>query len=109
MVVGTLLGNLPRNDSYPQDILGEVVEKLKSNSVDEHIWMRIFNSRGVTIRASAEGGDQERSLVTFFGSCSDKVKFKYPRLTKIFTELMNEYEHYANHEDCVAQLKDLEY
>lgn len=109
MVVGTLLGNLPRNDSYPQDILGEVVEELKSNSVDEHIWMRIFSSRGVTIRAFAEGGDQERSLVTFFGSCRDKVKFKYPRLTKIFTELMNEYEHYANYEDCVAQLKDLEY
>ena len=109
MVVGTLLGNLPRNDSYPQDILGEVVEELKSNSVDEHIGMRIFNSRGATIRAFAEGGDQERLLVALFRDYRDKVKFKYPRLTKIFTKLMNEYERYANHEDCVAQLEDLEY
>ena len=109
MVVGTLLSNLPRNDSYPQDILGEVVEELKSNSVDEHIGMRIFNSRGATIRAFAEGGDQERLLVALFRDYRDKVKFKYPRLTKIFTKLMNEYERYANHEDCVAQLEDLEY
>ncbi|MBQ7946206.1 MAG: hypothetical protein IJ280_05785 [Bacteroidales bacterium] len=109
MVVGSLLGNLPRNDSYPQSVLGEIVEELKSDSVDEHIRIKIFNSRGVTTRAFAEGGDQERSLVALFKSYRDKVKFKYPRLAKIFSNLMQEYEHYANHEDCVAQLEDLEY
>lgn len=109
MVVGNLLGNLPRNGSYPQTILGEIVEELKSDSVDEHVRIKIFNSRGVTTRAFAEGGNQERSLVALFKSYRDKVKFKYPRLAKIFTNLMQEYEHYANHEDCVAQLKDLEY
>lgn len=109
MVVGSLLGNLPRNDSYPQTILGEIVEELKSDSVDEHIRMRIFNSRGVTTRAFAEGGDQERSLVALFKSYRDKVKFTYPRLAKIFTKLMSEYERDANREDCVAQLEDLEY
>lgn len=109
MVVGTLLGNLPRNASYPQAILGEIVEELKSDSVDEHIRIRIFNSRGVTVRGFAEGGDQERSLVALFKSYQDKVKFKYPRLAKIFTKLMHKYERYANREDCVAQLEDLEY
>lgn len=109
MVVGSLLGNLPRNHSYPQSVLGEIIEDLKSDSVDEHIRIRIFNSRGVTTRAFAEGGDQERSLVALFKSYRDKVKFKYPRLAKIFSNLMQEYEHYANHEDCVAQLEDLEY
>ena len=109
MMVGSLLGNLPRNDSYPQNVLGEIVEELKSDSVDEHIRIRIFNSRGVTMRAFAEGGDQERSLVTLFKSYRDKVKFKYPRLAKIFTNLMQEYELYANQEDCIAQLEDLEY
>ena len=77
MVVGSLLGNLPRNNSYPQTILGEIVEELKSDSVDEHIRIRIFNSRGVTIRAFTEGGDQERSLVALFKSYRDKVKFTY--------------------------------
>ncbi len=109
IVVGSLLGNLPRNDSYPQPILGEIVEELNSDSVDEHIRMRIFNSRGVTTRAVAEGGDQERSLVTLFKSYRDKVQFTYPRLAKIFTKLMHEYERDANREDCVAQLEDLEY
>lgn len=109
MVVGTLLGNLPRNVSYPQAILGEIVEELKSDSVDEHIRIRIFNSRGVTVRGFAEGGDQERSLAALFRSYRDKVKFTYPRLTKIFTKLMNDYERGANREDCVAQLEDLEY
>lgn len=109
MVVGTLLSNLPRNVSYPQAILGEIVEELKSDSVDEHIRIRIFNSRGVTVRGFAEGGDQERSLAALFRSYRDKVKFTYPRLTKIFTKLMNDYERGANREDCVAQLEDLEY
>lgn len=109
MVVGSLLGNLPRNDSYPQPILGEIVEDLKSDSVDKHIWMRIFNSRGVTTRVFTEGGDQERSLVALFNSYRNKMKFKYPRLAKIFTKLMHEYERYANDEDCVAQLNDWEY
>lgn len=109
MMVGSLLGNLPRNASYPQSVLGEIVEELKSDSVDEHIRIKIFNSRGVTTRAFAEGGNQERSLVALFKSYRDKVKFKYPRLAKIFSNLMQEYEHYANHEDCVAQLEDLEY
>lgn len=109
MVVGTLLGNLPRNVSYPQSILGEIVEELKSDSVDEYIRIRIFNSRGVTVRGFAEGGDQERSLVALFRRYRDKVKFTYPRLAKIFSKLMNEYERDANREDCVAQLEDLEY
>lgn len=109
MVVGTLLGNLPRNASYPQTILGEIVEELKSDSVDEHVRIRIFNSRGVTIRGFAEGGDQERSLAALFRSYRDKVKFTYPRLAKIFTKLMREYERDANREDYVAQLEDLEY
>ena len=41
MMVGSLLGNLPRNDSYPQNVLGEIVEELKSDSVDEHIQIKI--------------------------------------------------------------------
>lgn len=109
MVVGSLLGNLPRNGSYPQAILGEIVEELKSDSVDEHIRIRILNSRGVTMRAFAEGGNQERSLAALFKSYRDKIKFTYPRLSKIFTKLMYEYECYANREDSVALLEDLEY
>lgn len=109
MIVGCLLGNLPRNDSYPQPVLGEIVEYLKSDSVDEHIRIRIFNSRGVTSRSFTEGGNQERSLAALFKSYRDKVKFTFPRLSKIFANLMQEYEHYANQEDSVAQLNDLEY
>lgn len=93
MIVGCLLGNLPRNDSYPQPILGEIVENLKSDSVDKHIGIRIYNSRGVTTRTFTEGGDQERSLAALFKSYRDKVKFTFPRLSKIFNNLMHEYEY----------------
>ena len=51
----------------------------------------------------------ERELVALFKIYRDKVKFKYPRLAKIFTKMMDRYEYYANREDCVAQLEDLEY
>ncbi len=109
MVVGSLLGNLPRNETYPQPILGEIVEELKSDTVDKHIRIKIFNSRGVTTRGFTEGGDQERSLVALFKKYRDKVKFSYPRLAKIYTQLMQEYERDASREDCVAQLEDFDY
>lgn len=107
-VVGNLLGNLPRNESYPQPVLCEIVEQLKSDSVDNSIRQKIRNSRGVTTRFVTEGGEQERELVNLFKTYRDKVKFKSPRMTKILSELIRDYECDANREDIEATLTDLE-
>lgn len=107
IVTGDLLGCLPRDEHYPHDVLCELVEQLASDTVDTHIRFRIINNRGVTIRAYNEGGAQERALVSEFSIYKDKAKFKSPRLTRIFDDIIADYNNQAYREDVEAKLAEL--
>ena len=108
-VVGDILGDIPRDDNYPPQALCELVETLNSDNVDQSIRTRICNSRGITVRAKNEGGNQERSIVSRFEDYREKTKLLYPRMTKIFDDLINRYKRMAGHEDEEAIIADLEY
>ncbi len=107
-VVGDILGDIPRDDNYPPQALCELVESLNSDIVDQSIRTRIYNSRGVTVRAYNEGGNQERSIVSRFEEYREKTKLQYPRITKIFDDLINGYKRIAGAEDEEAIIADLE-
>lgn len=107
-VVGDILGDIPRDENYPPQALCELVEELGNNVVDQHISTRIHNSRGITSRAYNEGGDQERSIVSKFEKYREKTKLLYPRMTKIFDDLIKEYKNEAYHLDDEAKIADLE-
>ena len=107
-VVGDILGDIPRDDNYPPRALCELVESLNSDNVDQSIRTRICNSRGITVRAKNEGGNQERSIVSRFEDYREKTKLLYPRMTKIFDDLINGYKRMAGHEDEEAIIADLE-
>ena len=108
-VVGDILGDIPRDDNYPPQALCELVENLNNDIVDQHIGMRIYNSRGVTSRAYNEGGRQERSIASRLEKYREKTKLLYPRMTKIFDDLINGYKRMAGSEDEEAIIADLEY
>ena len=108
-VVGDMLGDIPRDDNYPPQALCELVETLNSDIVDQHIVLRIYNSRGMTSRAYNEGGRQERSIVSRFEKYREKTKLRYPRMTKIFNDLIIKYKRMADNEDDEAIIADLEY
>lgn len=108
-VVGDILGDIHRDDNYPPQALCELVETLNSDIVDQSIRTRICNSRGITVRAKNEGGNQERSIVSRFEDYREKTKLLYPRMTKIFDDLINGYKRMAGHEDEEAIIADLEY
>lgn len=108
-IVGNMLGDIPRNDSYPPKVLCEIVEKLNSDVVDDHIRMRIYNSRGVTSRSYNEGGGKERHLVSKLEQYKEKTRLLYPRMTKIFNDLIKEYNNEAARTDDEAFIADLEY
>ena len=107
-VVGDILGDIPRDDNYPPQALCELVENLNNDIVDQHIRLRIYNSRGITSRAYNEGGRQERSIVSRFEKYKEKTKLQYPRMTKIFDDLIAEYKRIAGNEDEEAVIADLE-
>lgn len=107
-VVGDILGDVPRDDNYPPQALCEIVGSLNSDNVDQSIRTRIYNSRGVTVRAYNEGGNQERSIVSRFEEYREKTKLQYPRITKIFDDIIDEYNRIAGTEDEEAIIADLE-
>lgn len=109
MVVGDILGDIPRDDNYPPQALCELVEKLGNDVVDQHIRLRIYNSRGITSRAYDAGGDQERTIVSRFEKYREKTKLLYPRMTKIFEDLIKCYKNEAVNIDNEAEIMDLQY
>lgn len=108
-VVGDILGDIPRDDNYPPQALCEIVEELNSDTIDRNIYLRIYNSRGVTGRAYNEGGKQERYIASRFERFKEKTKLQYPRMTKIFEKLIKDYKNEAGKEDNEALIADLDY
>ena len=108
-IVGEVLGDIPRDEYYPPTALCELLEDLNSDKVDDSIRTKIYNSRGVSVRACFEGGAQERSIVSRFEAYKEKTKLLYPRITKIFDCLIKDYKRDAGEMDVDAQIKDLEY
>lgn len=109
LIVGEILGGIPRGNDYPPVALCELVESLNNDTVDQSISRRIYNSRGVTLRAYNEGGNQERSIVSKFEGYKEKTKLQYPRMTEIFNHLIRVYKHEAGRLDDEALIADLEY
>ncbi len=109
MVVGNILGDIPRDENYPPQALCELVGELGNDVVDQHIRLRIYNSRGITSRAYDAGGDQERTIVSRFEKYREKTMLLYPRMTKIFDDLIKWYKNEAVNMDNEAEIMDLQY
>ncbi len=107
-IVGNILGDITRDDNYPPKVLCDIVERRSSDTVDNHIRIRIYNSRGVVVRSPFEGGVKERQIISELEGYRDKTKLLYPRMTKIFDDLIADYKREATHEDNVAIIEDLE-
>jgi hypothetical protein len=108
-IVGFMLGDGFYNEIYPIEVLGKIVEKLNNDVVDEHISVRIYNSRGIVTRSFNEGGEQERELVNKYKEIKKQTQFLYPRMTKILNELIDGYNRQASREDENAYMSDLEF
>ena len=59
-------------------------------------------------RSYNEGGGQERKLVNKYEEIKKQTQLLYPRMTKIFNELINGYSREASREDENAYMIDLE-
>ena len=103
-----MLGDVPCDEKYPIDILGRIIEKLNNDVVDEHVKIRIFNSRGVVTRAYNEGGVQERALAAKYDKIKKQAQLLYPRMAKIFNNLNKGYSAEASREDENAYMMDLD-
>ena len=106
--IGHLLANIPENDDYPPEYLSEIIEQLSDDAVDESFRIQMSNKRGVTIRSLNTGGEIERRQIERYQRYAEKTRFSYPRITRVFDNLINEYQIMAQKEDNEAMLLDLE-
>lgn len=107
-VIGKLLGNINLGEDYPPHYLGEILEELDKDEIDDEYRRQLFNRHGFTCRAYNEGGTIERKKEKKFLSYAEKTRFTYDRITIVFEKLASEYHHMGDREDVNAKLEDLD-
>lgn len=103
-IIGEILSNSPNGtDGAPlHEAIRELIQVLKSERIEEGIYLGIINSRGVTSRGIYEGGDQERELAQNYLEHADTTR-PWPRTRKIMQEVAKSYQSEATREDLSAE------
>ncbi len=108
--IGNLLAHAPADPAdgkWPHIAVRNLIEKLNNQTINEHIRVEIFNSRGVVSRGLGDGGRQERELAEKYRNIYDALKVRWPRTASILRELAEGYESEAKREDIDSELRDL--
>lgn len=97
------------DEIWPQDAVCEIIELLKSESIEEGFYICERNKRGSYTKAMFEGGNQEREEMKKYIGFANKLLSKYPRTIKILKKVAKSYEYEARREDDEAEQDELEY
>jgi len=93
--------------AWPHIAVRNVIERLKNQLLDKHIWIALRNNRGVVSRSLFDGGKLERSLAEQYNGWAAQIRAKWPRTAAILRSLAQSYEAQAHDEDVSAHLLDL--
>ena len=89
---------------WPAPEVCDVVEAVKSASLDDGLRVGRYNLRGVTSRALDEGGEQERALADRYRKNAATLEGRWPRTASILRELAQGYAAEARRNDDDADL-----
>jgi len=93
------------DDVWPHEAVRDLIDELESEHIDTGICVGVFNRRGVTSRAPADGGDQERDLAARYRAYANAVRDEWPRTAQVLTRIAEDYERQAHREDLSADLQ----
>ena len=91
ILIGNLLYSIMITEDVPSKEFCRVIESLANDNVDQHLYLAISNSRGVTWRGCFDGGQQERNLANHYAEMAQKVLPHSLRLKKVFDNLEQSY------------------
>ena len=91
VLIGNLLYSIMITENGPSKEFCRVIESLANDDVDQHLYLAISNSRGVTWRGCFDGGQQERNLADHYAKMAKKVLPYSFRLKKVFDSLERSY------------------
>jgi len=91
------------DDSWPARPVRDLVERTARSELDNGFRAQIYNSRGVTSRGLAEGGDQERQLSDHFAELASAIRAGWPRPASVLQSIADGYATEAHHYDQQAE------
>lgn len=108
--IGSLLGNTPINDDFPQDEICQILQDYNDEDMLNSFRVRLYNRRGAAFRQVYDGGDQKRDLVEKIDKFIIKTEDKYYYVAnEVFQVLKDELRHDATRMDNHAELERLEF
>lgn len=109
--IGQVLAQYPEEQDkvWPPDELCDLMETLKSDSVNRNFSSATFNKRSFSSRGPFDGGDIERTKAAYYQKLATAHQNKFPLVTGIFEKLAKGYEEDAKRMDEEAERTRLEY
>lgn len=107
--IGKLLAHAPVDpidNGWPHKKIRDLIEEIELDEVEKGIEIERFNMRGVYIKDSYEGGQQERSLAKQYQEWAF-VSSKWVRTNDMLNEIAKKWEYHAKKADSEAKLDRL--
>jgi hypothetical protein len=92
---------------WPHPVVRDIIEALRSEAVDEHLPVAVYNNRGVSTRGIFDGGTQEHTLAAHYDEMSKALSAKWPRTAAVLGTIARSYRLDARQEDMTAELRDV--
>lgn len=104
--IGAYLSRSPiGNDGiWPHESVRTVIERIKSEKIDDAIRCGRRNYRGVTTRHPYAGGEQERKLAQAYYNDAGKIQLVSPRTAGMLRAIAKSYEWEAEREDQAVEI-----
>ena len=107
-LLGKLFAQYPEQADEAEKLFA-AIEPIEEKSFFTSYNVGLFNKRGLTSRGPYEGGEIERDNAEHFAMLYEKYKTRYPRVTKVFKDLSEQYARMAKDMDNEADIAKLDY
>jgi hypothetical protein len=103
--IGEVLSGSPSGADgiWPAEPIRQLMEGLKSESMDRGLAIGKQNARGVISRGIFDGGRKEDLLADQYGVWSKQVMTRWPRAGRLLSEMARSYRRWARREDAESE------
>ena len=105
--LGQILAHAPADEdgTWPFSPVRELLDSPDLEEMRSGFCIGIWNKRGATSRSPWDGGDQERTLATYFREQAERVQYSHPVVATMLEGIAKNYERYGKREDIEANLR----
>lgn len=91
---------------WPPEQVRDVIELVRSRSLEEGFECGVYNRRGVTVRMPHDGGALERTLVARYRKDAEALRFDWPRTAACLERIAETYEFDAKRADVSVEQRE---